>query len=182
MGKINELMYGDQIKTLGQLRHILKDLDDHDQLCIETIDTETGDTEDLYPMYIDVIDGIRLSDDTIVREVRFCQMPNSAPDTRDKSELIHAVIKELMDDYYHGDETCWTELLEKLPWEVLKQSLPEDRWADFDSEDSRADLIEKIMRERYDDDDPKYDTKNRAYLESLSHDELECLDTRLNSK
>ena len=68
-------MYGDQIKTVGQLRHILRDLDDHDQLCIETIN-EDGDVEDLFPMYIDVIDGIRLTDDTIVREVRFCQMPN----------------------------------------------------------------------------------------------------------
>ena len=75
-------MYGDKINTVGQLKHILRDLDDHDQLCIETIDTETGDTEDLYPMYIDVIDGIRLTNDTIVREVRFCQMDNVEPEVR----------------------------------------------------------------------------------------------------
>lgn len=83
MGKVKELMYGDTITTVGQLRHIMKDLDDHDQLCIETIDLETGDVQDLYPMYVDVIDNVRLTDDTIVREVRFCQRPNVEPDSRD---------------------------------------------------------------------------------------------------
>ncbi|MDZ7785963.1 MAG: hypothetical protein U5L95_02470 [Candidatus Saccharibacteria bacterium] len=76
-------------------RHILRDLDDHDQLCVQTIDTETGDVEDLFPMNVDVIENIRLTDDTIVQEVRFCQMDNAEPDTRDKIELVDAVIKAI---------------------------------------------------------------------------------------
>lgn len=83
MGKVKQLMYGDTITTVGQLRELIKDLDDHDQICIETIDLETGDVDDLYPMCVDVIDGIRLQDDTIVREVRFCQRDNVEPVVRD---------------------------------------------------------------------------------------------------
>jgi len=91
MGKVKELMYGDRIQTVGELRQILQDLDDHDLICIETID-ENGDADDLYPMYIDVIEGIRLTDDTIVREVRFCQMPNtqdSTQESRDYDDFIN---------------------------------------------------------------------------------------------
>lgn len=124
-------MYGDQIGTVGQLRIIMSDLDDHDLVCIETID-EDGDVQDLYPMNVDVIDNIKLTDDTIVREVRFCQMPNSAPDTRDKQPLVDAVIVQLKDDISKGDETVIDELLKKLPWEILKQSLPEEQWKPFD--------------------------------------------------
>ncbi len=65
-----------KILTIGQLREAIKDLDDNDQLALETIHLDTGDTEDLYPFYIDVIDGIKLNDGTKVREVRFCQMDN----------------------------------------------------------------------------------------------------------
>ena len=132
MGKVKELMYGDHIQTVGQLRHIMKDLDDHDQLCIETCDTETGDVEDLYPMSIDVIDGIRLTDDTIVREVRFCQRPNSAPDTRDKQRLVDALIDVLADDMEKGDTTVLDGLLLRMPYDLLKYALPEDMWADFE--------------------------------------------------
>jgi hypothetical protein len=128
MGKVKEVMYGDRIDTVGQLRMIMSDLDDHDQLCIETIDLETGDTQDLYPMNVDVIDGIKLTDDTIVREVRFCQMPNAEPDTRDKQPLVDMVIEELKGDIADGDCTVLDELLMKLPWEILKGSLPEDKW------------------------------------------------------
>jgi hypothetical protein len=66
-----------------------------------------------------------------VNEVQIVQEMNSKPDTRDKSELVDAVIKNLMQDYYHGDETVITELLTRLPWEILKGSLPEDRWEEF---------------------------------------------------
>ena len=87
MGKVKELMseplgLGDRITTVGQLRQLIADLDDHDQICIETCD-ENGDADDLHPMYMDVIENVRLTDDTIVREVRFCQMPNVVPDVRD---------------------------------------------------------------------------------------------------
>lgn len=132
MGKVKELMYGDTITTVGQLRHILRDLDDHDQVCIETIDLETGDAEDLYPMAMDVIEGIRLTDDTIVREIRFCQRPNSEPDTRDKEWVIRAVIEQIGYDIDSGDTTAVYELLDKLNFDVLKYSLPEDQWADFE--------------------------------------------------
>lgn len=72
---VKEVNIGDRINTVGELREILKDLDDNDLICLETID-DNGDVQDLYPMYVDVIDGIELIDKTIVREVRFCQMPN----------------------------------------------------------------------------------------------------------
>jgi hypothetical protein len=172
MGKVKELMYGDTIETVGQLRMIMSDLDDHDQLVLVTCD-EYGDEQDHYPMAIDVIGGIKLIDDTIVREVQFVQRPNSEPDTRDKSDLIDAVIKQLMDDYYHGDETCWVELLEHLPWEILKQSLPEDQWEKFSETGIREDLINRVFQKLFGDDDPKNDATNRAFLESLSNEELE---------
>ena len=127
------IMYGDRIDTVGQLRHILSDLDDHDQLCIETIDLQTGDVEDLYPMNVDVIEGIKLTDDTIVREVRFCQMPNSEPDTRDKQPLVDEVIEQIKSDIEEGDYTVLDELLKFLPWERLKHYLPEDKWERFNT-------------------------------------------------
>jgi hypothetical protein len=67
--------YGDILLTVGELRELLADLDDHDQVCVETCDEE-GDVEDLYPLALDVIDGIKLTDGTTVREVRFCQRPH----------------------------------------------------------------------------------------------------------
>lgn len=39
----------------------------------------------------------------------------------------------------------------------------------------RDSLIEKIMEERYGDDDPKNDGRNYRFLESLSTKELETL-------
>lgn len=67
---------GDKLLTVKEVKELLADLDDHDQVCIETCD-EDGDVVDLYPMYIDVIDGIKLTTGETVREVRFCQMPNN---------------------------------------------------------------------------------------------------------
>lgn len=68
--------YGDILLTVGELRELLADLDDHDQVCVETCDQQ-GDVVDLYPLALDVIDGIKLTDGTEVREVRFCQRPHS---------------------------------------------------------------------------------------------------------
>lgn len=132
MEKVKEIMYGDQINTIGQLRVIMSGLDDHDQVCIETID-DHGDVQDLYPMNVDVINNIRLTDDTIVQEVRFCQMPNAEPDTRDKQPLVNAVIIEIEKDMQWGDTTVLDELLQRLPWEILKQSLPEELWSIFNN-------------------------------------------------
>jgi len=131
MGKVKELMYGDQISTVAQLKHILSDLDDHDQLTLVTCD-EHGDEQDHYPMAIDVIDNIRLTDNTIVREVQFVQRPNSAPDTRDKQPLVDALIDVIAEDIAKGDTTVLDELLFKIPFNVLKYALPEDMWADFE--------------------------------------------------
>ena len=127
-GKV--IMYGDTIDNVQQLRHIMSDLDDHDQLTLVTCD-ELGDEVDHYPMAIDVIDNIRLTDDTIVREVQFVQRPNSEPDTRDKQPLVDRVIDEIEKDMVHGDVTVLDELLLKLPYEILRQALPEDQWKDF---------------------------------------------------
>lgn len=78
-----------------------------------------------------VADGIMLTDGTVVREVRFCQRPNSEPDTRNKQPLVDAVIEELKSDIADGDVTVLDELLMKLPWEILKGSLPEEMWKKF---------------------------------------------------
>ena len=127
-GKV--IMYGDTIDNVQQLRHIMSDLDDHDQLTLVTCD-ELGDEVDHYPMAIDVIDNIRLTDNTIVREVQFVQRPNSEPDTRDKQPLVDRVIDEIEKDMVHGDVTVLDELLLKLPYEILRQALPEEMWKDF---------------------------------------------------
>jgi hypothetical protein len=42
-------------------------------------------------------------------------------------------------------------------------------------ESLREKYITKIMKEKYGDDDPKYDDQNRAFLEGLSLDELSNL-------
>ena len=149
--KESVIIYGDRIDTVGQLKHIMKDLDDHDQLCIETIN-DNGDTEDLYPMYVDVIDGIKLTDDTIVREVRFCQMPNSEPDTRDKQPLVNMVIESLKSDIADGDCTVLDELLMKLPWEILKHSLNEDKWKLVDKLHLIKESIWREIRNDFEDD------------------------------
>lgn len=66
-----------KILTIGQLRKAIAHLDDDDQLALETINLTTGDAQDLYPFYIDVIEGIRLENGKEIREVRFCQMSNT---------------------------------------------------------------------------------------------------------
>jgi hypothetical protein len=131
MGKVKQLMYGDKIYTVEQLRELMEDLDDHDQICVEACD-ELGDVEDLYPMTLDVIEGIELTDGTVVREVRFCQRPNSEPDTREKQPVVDALIDVLAEDIAKGDTTVLDELLLRMPFDVLKYALPEDMWADFE--------------------------------------------------
>jgi hypothetical protein len=71
-----DVSIGQKIHRMAELRYLLEGLDDHDLIVIEACD-EHGDVEDLYPMYVDVIENVRLTDGTIVREVRFCQMPNT---------------------------------------------------------------------------------------------------------
>jgi len=130
MGKVKELMYGDTIENVQQLKQIMSELDDHDQITLVTCD-EHGDEQDHYPMAVDVIDNIRLTDDTIVREVQFVQRPNCEPDTRDKQPLVDRVIDCIEKDIAYGDVTVLDELLLKLPYEILRQALPEEMWKDF---------------------------------------------------
>jgi len=125
-----DVSLGKTIYRMAELRYLLEGLDDHDQVCVEACDEE-GDVEDLYPMSIDVIDGIELTDGTIVREVRFCQRPNSEPDTRDKQPIVDALIDVLAEDIAKGDVTVLDELLLRMPYEILRHALPEDMWADF---------------------------------------------------
>lgn len=131
----DDVSIGKTIYTVGELRYLMEGLNDNDQICIEAIDLETGDTQDLYPLALDVIEGIKLMDDTIVREVRFCQRPNCEPDTRDKQVLVDAVIEQIMSDVKDDncDLTALDELLSKIPWEILKAYLPEDQWEKFNT-------------------------------------------------
>ena len=127
-----DVSLGKTIYTVDELRYLMEGLDDHDQLTLVTCD-EYGDEQDHYPLAVDVIDNIRLSDDTIVREVQFIQRPNSAPDTRDKQPLVDALLKHIHDDMvYGGDSTVIDELLLMMPYDVLKNALPEDEWENFE--------------------------------------------------
>lgn len=91
---------GKRLNTVGELRKLMQDLDDHDQICIEACDKD-GEVEDLYPMYLDVIDNVRLVNNTIVREVRFCQMPNVVkPDP-----ICNCVIRDM--PIYKEDGKNW---------------------------------------------------------------------------
>ena len=128
------IMIGSTLRTVRELRYLMEDLDDKDQVCVEACD-EHGDVEDLYPMTLDVIDGIELTDGSNVREVRFCQRPNSEPDTRDKQPLVDALIDVLAEDIAKGDTTVLDELLLRMPFNVIKYALPEDMWADFEEKE-----------------------------------------------
>jgi hypothetical protein len=147
-----DVSVGQPIYRMEELRYLLEGLDDHDQICIEACD-EHGDVEDLYPMYVDVIENVRLTDGTIVREVRFCQLPNSEPDTRDKQPLVDMVIEELKGDIADGDVTVLDELLMKLPWEILKGSLPEDKWKLVDNLHLTDQSIWGEIRNDFEDDE-----------------------------
>ena len=126
--------YNVRLNTVGDLRNALVELSDDDQLTLVTIDLQTGDEHDHYPMHLDVIDGIKLTNGNTVNEVQFIQEMNAKPDTRDKQPLIDAVTQEIMSDYEKGDTTVIDELLKFVPWEILKGSLPEERWEEFNPE------------------------------------------------
>jgi len=80
---------GRKIITIGDVRELIADLNDDDIAVIEACD-EDGEVEDLYPMYIDVIEGIELLNGKTVNEVRFCQMPNVKPEVQ-KPEIVAPV-------------------------------------------------------------------------------------------
>ena len=50
-------------------------LDDNDAVVIEVHDMVAN--EDLYSFYVDVIDGIKLEDGSIIKEIRLSIIPNS---------------------------------------------------------------------------------------------------------
>lgn len=154
-----DVSLGKTLYNIGELRYLLEGLDDHDQICVETCD-ENGDVCDLYPMSLDVIDGIRLTDGTEVREVRFCQRPHENVPKDDLTEciksgqhlkscdadgfcnncghqetvednLIDAVIDDLKKSMALGDYTVLDELLRFIPRENLIGALPEELWKDF---------------------------------------------------
>jgi hypothetical protein len=51
----------------------------------------------------------------------------------DKQPLVDALLKHIHDDMvYGGDSTVIDELLLMMPYDVLKNALPEDEWADFE--------------------------------------------------
>jgi hypothetical protein len=130
-------MYGNSLNTVGELRGAMSELSDDDQITLVTIDLDTGDEQDHYPMHLDVIGGIRLTDGSVVNEVQFVQERNCEPDTRDKQRVVDALIDVLAEDIAKGDVTVLDELLLRMPFDVLKYALPEDMWADFETpEDS----------------------------------------------
>jgi hypothetical protein len=65
-----------KITTVGELKKILNSMDDNDIIVIETTDLETGNAKDLYPFYVDVIEGLINSDGNELRELRLCQLNN----------------------------------------------------------------------------------------------------------
>lgn len=71
-----EINFGERVFTLGEFRALTADLPDDSKMVIETIDLESGDTQDLYPFYVDNIDGVKLENGAVVSEIRICQMDN----------------------------------------------------------------------------------------------------------
>ena len=69
-------MSSTRIMTIGNLREAISHLSDSDLVVLETTDLSTGDAIDLFPFYIDVIDGIQTTDGNTICEVRICQMDN----------------------------------------------------------------------------------------------------------
>lgn len=100
----NPITVGQQLSNVGEVRQIMADLDDHDIVCLETID-EHGDTQDLYPMYIDVIDNVKLTNDTMCKEIRFCQMNQDIWDQeeKDKEEKEKIILIDRVMTEYYGD-------------------------------------------------------------------------------
>jgi|GEM_PF-1138733 len=80
-------------------------------------------------------------------------MPNSKPDTRDKQPLVDAVIEELKKSMALGDYTVLDELLKFIPWEILKGSLPEEMWEQFNSLNENNTNIWGEIRSDFREDD-----------------------------
>lgn len=64
------------LNTIKDLREAIKDLNDNDQICIETVDCDNGDTLDLYPISIDIYTNITMLDGSVIKEIRFVQNNN----------------------------------------------------------------------------------------------------------
>ena len=60
--------------NVKDLKEAIKNLDDNDDVVIEVHDTVLS--EDLYRFSIDIIDGIRLLDRSIIKEIRLCPIKN----------------------------------------------------------------------------------------------------------
>lgn len=76
------------IFTIGELRQAISHLADNDCVVLETTDLSSGDAIDLYPFYIDVIDGIQLTDGSTISEVRLCQMDNKIDDVLYETDYV----------------------------------------------------------------------------------------------
>ena len=90
------------IRTIGDLRKAIEHMNDNDLVVLETTDLETNDAIDLFPFYVDEIEGITGGEGEIVSEIRFCQMNNVQKES-DKDELkkeIEEYIKEHYTDKY----------------------------------------------------------------------------------
>ena len=169
-------MYGNQVNTVGELRSAMSELQDEDQICIESIDNETGDQIDLHLVKLDVVSGVELTDGSTVNEVRFCPVQNVQPkdgavlipvtDDPKVNLVVDAVIEDLKVDFQEGDYTVIEELLQMIPRKNLVGALR-------DEEQVKENLIDKAMSVLYGDDDPKYEGSNRAYLQSLDSEEIE---------
>lgn len=77
-----QVEFGHPILNVGELRELIKDLDDRDKICIETCD-ENGDPIDLYPMYLDLYEGIKNTKNETIKELRFCQLPHENKEDSD---------------------------------------------------------------------------------------------------
>lgn len=77
---------GRKVRTIGEVRELIKDLDNKDIIVLEACDKD-GEAEDLYPMYIDIIGGVERGKG-IVNEVRFCQMPNIKPEVKPEPVVV----------------------------------------------------------------------------------------------
>jgi len=65
-----------KVTTIGELRKSISRYNDDDIVVIETTDLVTGDAIDLYPFYIDEINGLRVSSGKEINEIRLCQLNN----------------------------------------------------------------------------------------------------------
>jgi len=124
---------GKKVISIGEIRELINDLDNHDIAVLETCD-ENGDAQDLYPMYIDVIEGIELKNGKVVREVRFCQMPHT------QIELSTGIKDSKNNEIKEGDavkqvwicENCGSDNVQVKTWIGLNDNLVSDGALDSD--------------------------------------------------